>query len=212
MEFEDFLTRKADEIDNAAFNLINAIARQNISWNMELIGGVVDLVENFLTEKSIKTCNPYYEGDEEIACVDGDDCDKKNCRFNKGFACVGKYNESLLAEDLISEGNICFKLPNKVSEHRRTVYSASAIKKAIENIGDLPVCNEAGAVIGFVDKSKRATIETLDETTVIHIPIVLWGSSLTMRGVESRLCGEKDLLITKMNFESIKIGGQNRDE
>lgn len=91
-DFEDFMTSKNDEIDNAAYDLLDALARATegkerytggkvVAWDMEIIGTLVDYADNLLSRHRYNTCHPYYEGEEETPCIDGTDCDKIHCPF-----------------------------------------------------------------------------------------------------------------------------------
>lgn len=91
-DFEDFLTTKNDEIDNAAYDLLDTLARATegkerdtsgkvVAWDMEIIGNLVNYADNLLSKYGYKTCHPYYESEEEMPCIDGTDCDKANCPF-----------------------------------------------------------------------------------------------------------------------------------
>ena len=44
-DFENFLTSRNNRIDNAAFELLNALSPVPQEWNMEIIGDIVDTVE-----------------------------------------------------------------------------------------------------------------------------------------------------------------------
>ena len=78
-KFENFLTEKNDEIDNAAFALIQALAGEEAEWDMEIIGDIVDFADVLLIEHGYEVCHPYYEGDDRTACYKGKDCTNVEC-------------------------------------------------------------------------------------------------------------------------------------
>ncbi len=89
MMFENFLESKNDTIDCAAFDLLCVLSTNKdnldessdspISWDMEMIGGLVDFAEDLLTKKNKPVCRPFFEGDEETPCYLGVDCKRKDC-------------------------------------------------------------------------------------------------------------------------------------
>lgn len=85
-EFENYLIRKCDEIDNAAFDLINAMYNkgdsEEIEWDMEIIGEVVDVVEETLKSYCFGICRPFTSN--ETPCYKTDECGIRNCPFKKG--------------------------------------------------------------------------------------------------------------------------------
>lgn len=88
MSFEHFLEFKADEIDNAAYALITALLRTHpeqsyeeiLSWDMSVIGAVVEAAKSTLEKMGKQTCFPYYE--EEICCFSTASCKTANCYFD----------------------------------------------------------------------------------------------------------------------------------
>lgn len=80
--FEDYLCRKGDCIDNAAYQLIVALLRTDdttndedvFGWSMETIAEITDAAEAILCEKGLKVCRPAYVADKE----DGD-CETPCC-------------------------------------------------------------------------------------------------------------------------------------
>lgn len=90
-KFENFLVNKNDRIDNAAFELIDALVdttecdeeESAFEWNMEYIGEVVDLIKSYLSEKGFETCHPYYEDDDRIPCFKGKSCTNACCKMRK---------------------------------------------------------------------------------------------------------------------------------
>lgn len=90
--FEQFLVDKCDFIDNAAYNLIRAIAEKKtdlddepeIEWEMGMIGEVVDAVKEVLEKDfKIRPCHPYHSGAYEIPCYRSN-CLAQNCPFRRG--------------------------------------------------------------------------------------------------------------------------------
>lgn len=91
-KFERFLIDKNDLIDNAAYNLIRAIAETGtdlddeptIEWEMGMIGEVVDAAKYTLEKDfKIRPCHPYRSGAYEIPCYRSD-CLTTNCPFRRG--------------------------------------------------------------------------------------------------------------------------------
>lgn len=81
ISFEDFLTARNDEIDQAAFALLCALSGSQLVWDMEKIGTLVDAAEALLTERGVNTCRPFYEGEDETPCISGKDCENPMCAF-----------------------------------------------------------------------------------------------------------------------------------
>ena len=91
-KFEQFLIDKNDLIDNAAYNLIRAIAETGtdlddepvIEWEMGMIVEVVDAVKYTLERDfKIRPCHPYHSGAHEIPCYRSN-CLVTNCPFRRG--------------------------------------------------------------------------------------------------------------------------------
>lgn len=91
--FEDFLCERNDVLDNAAYQLLCMAANPdyqpdspnglgNLEWNMALIGELLDCAEEILMKHGIATCRPFYEGEDEIICCNGEDCKNANCPLN----------------------------------------------------------------------------------------------------------------------------------
>ena len=84
--FEKYLCEKNDRIDNAAFELINALVSKStepgetaVAWDMTTIGEVIDMVESYLNKDcKIKTCHPYYAGNNRTPCFKSD-CTTPGC-------------------------------------------------------------------------------------------------------------------------------------
>lgn len=95
-KFEEYLERKNDRIDNAAYELACAILDKNhngsdnetvLPWNMEVIGSIVDLAEKLLEQMKLPACHPYHcynDSEEEIPCFESADCTNADCPFKKG--------------------------------------------------------------------------------------------------------------------------------
>ena len=81
--FEDFVTARNDEIDNAAHALLCALSTSDLSWDMEKIGALVDYAEGLLTERGADVCHPFYEGEDETPCIRGADCKKPTLHFSR---------------------------------------------------------------------------------------------------------------------------------
>lgn len=84
MDFESYLVNRNDEIDNSAFDLINAFVRMDrdtdIEWNMEIISKIEEAVEDILASHCFGVCHPFYCGDE-TPCYQSDDCGNAECPF-----------------------------------------------------------------------------------------------------------------------------------
>lgn len=83
MDFEDFLTERMDELDNAVYALLRQFllldAEAAFPWDMEIIGTVSDQIEDILAEHGYFPCRPYYEGDNRLPCFRGADCQRPDC-------------------------------------------------------------------------------------------------------------------------------------
>lgn len=79
--FDDFSIEKNDDIDNAAYELLQSLAVNEIDWDMEMIGDVVEFVKEYLEEKHIPVCHPYYDvtTDKDIPCYRSGDCHVEEC-------------------------------------------------------------------------------------------------------------------------------------
>ena len=98
-EFENFLIAKNDRIDNAAYDLICAIVtpseyeeddeEEEVEWDMEHIGEVVDMVKSYLEEAGFKTCHPYCEENDQfgqscrVPCLKSYSCENEKCKFKQ---------------------------------------------------------------------------------------------------------------------------------
>ncbi len=65
---DDLLCERGDEIDNATFDAICAMAQPGteVEWSMELIGEVNEFIEKVLSDAGVPTCRPYHE--DEVIC------------------------------------------------------------------------------------------------------------------------------------------------
>lgn len=79
-DFESYFISKNDEVDNAAFDLIGALALSPVKWNMEIIGEVEEAVKDVLATYHIDICHPFIL-DDETPCFQSDDCWNINCPF-----------------------------------------------------------------------------------------------------------------------------------
>lgn len=93
--FEDFLTSRNDELDNAAYHfmrLMLALPEEEAAeddpfpWDMQHIGEAEDCIEAMLKECGLLVCHPYYEGDDETPCYKGTDCQRKTCPFKENHS------------------------------------------------------------------------------------------------------------------------------
>lgn len=85
--FENFILAKNDLIYEAAHNLIAELLAvsteadgNNIEWNMENIGLIVDAAEEILIANGLFCCYPYRD-ENEILCYKSDGCTNPNCPF-----------------------------------------------------------------------------------------------------------------------------------
>lgn len=85
-EFDDFVTDKCDLIDNAAYELLQAIAAETpysvgtVEWDYSIIGEVIDYAESLMNKKGERTCHPYFV-DDQVPCYLDEDCTSSNCPF-----------------------------------------------------------------------------------------------------------------------------------
>lgn len=86
MDFEEYLTYKCDEIDNAAYNLAVALLSTNpkqsgsqiLEWDMALIAPIIEAAIDVLQEHGKEVCWPYYE-DNGVPCTKTTCCKTKEC-------------------------------------------------------------------------------------------------------------------------------------
>ena len=73
---DDFLCERNDEIDNATFEAIRALAQPyaELDWSMNLIGAVNDFIESLLLEHNLPVCHPWHDEDETICHKTIDRC------------------------------------------------------------------------------------------------------------------------------------------
>lgn len=76
-KFEDFLCDKNDEIDNAVFEAIAAMAprgEEPAEWDQHYIGEIADYIEGIMEKNKLHNCHPAYVGeDEEVPCYRSED-------------------------------------------------------------------------------------------------------------------------------------------
>lgn len=88
-QFDDFLCQKNDLIDNAAFQLLNALMARDascsdeaIEWDMRHIAPVIELVKKYAEENlQHEVCHPWF-GDDEKSCFESGECSNPRCPFN----------------------------------------------------------------------------------------------------------------------------------
>lgn len=70
---EEFLCSRNDEIDNATYAAICAMAHSEdgVDWSMEMIGEVNDFIEKTLMEHKMPTCHPFIDETDHI-CYESD--------------------------------------------------------------------------------------------------------------------------------------------
>lgn len=78
MEFEDFAIQKGEEIE-AAFQ--EFMEKLGVTITDTMAGELADNVNDFLSEKGLGICYPYWEGDEETPCFIGASCKVGNCTY-----------------------------------------------------------------------------------------------------------------------------------
>lgn len=78
-----FINERNDVIDNAVFDALQAIADEEVEWDMEIIGEVADFAERMLAENKVKTCRPWYDIPEIEHKEDETPCYKteERCEF-----------------------------------------------------------------------------------------------------------------------------------
>lgn len=90
LSFEQYLERRGDAIDNAAYSLALTLLRaddetsnedveKRLPWNMEILGEIIENAESTLERHGYFACYPYY--DDGIACPKAGACLKKDCPF-----------------------------------------------------------------------------------------------------------------------------------
>ena len=87
-EFEDFLCKRNEKIDNLAYELLCELAGKKLEWNMQQIAEVWQAAEVVLKEASIPYCHPYWlsnDATDEVPCTIDPSCNNPDC---KGKNCV----------------------------------------------------------------------------------------------------------------------------
>lgn len=87
-DFDEYVCRRGDDLDNAAHDLLCILAREEIEWDISLIREVIENAADVLANAGIVACDPWYEGDERIPCYQTElvamfPCAAK-CPFTKG--------------------------------------------------------------------------------------------------------------------------------
>lgn len=88
--FENFLTERNDELDNAAHALAVLMlsakdtppTENEFPWNMEIIGDILESTVDILAEHGHHACWPYH-GDDDTPCYALDDCKHNHCPFKQ---------------------------------------------------------------------------------------------------------------------------------
>lgn len=80
---DNLLCEAGDIIDNAVFEAIQSIAhkKEQLEWDMSLIGEVSDFIETLLAERGINTCHPWQDEDECICYATSERCGY--CEYRK---------------------------------------------------------------------------------------------------------------------------------
>lgn len=73
-EAEDLLCDAGDIIDNAAFDLLNALSPERIDWDMSVIAEITDAAERIMERRGLKTCRPWLDADGVICYESEDRC------------------------------------------------------------------------------------------------------------------------------------------
>lgn len=88
-EFEDYLTERMDELDNAVYALLRTFQMlpeadddESFPWDQEIIGAVSESIEELLSERGFTFCRPYHDENDE-PCFQSDECKHKKCPFRK---------------------------------------------------------------------------------------------------------------------------------
>lgn len=83
--FDDFLTERNDELDNAAYGLALKMlgldsqpdSETAFPWDMEIIGAILESAQDILEEHGYAVCWPYHEDD--VPCHQTATCKKADC-------------------------------------------------------------------------------------------------------------------------------------
>lgn len=72
----EFLPEAVDRIHNAAWEAVKEMAlnADEMEWDMSIIGGVCDYIEETLKENGIPACYPFHTDDETICYASADRC------------------------------------------------------------------------------------------------------------------------------------------
>ncbi len=84
-DFDDFLIERNDTLDNAAYDLAlemlhlkeQPASESKFPWNMEIIGGILESVQEILQSHRYAVCWPYREDD--VPCCQTTACTKTDC-------------------------------------------------------------------------------------------------------------------------------------
>lgn len=92
-EFEEFIAKKNNEIDNAAYDLLCVLATIGDTgitedddgntipeWNMEMIDELVDAAKDILATHGVAYCHPFWS--DETPCYMSDEC-KFRCKLSE---------------------------------------------------------------------------------------------------------------------------------
>lgn len=87
-DFERYLERKSDEIDNASYALAAALLRtypeqtdeQVLPWDISVLALIIEAAQEELERMGKQVCYPYFE-DAKPCCRTGG-CKNKRCYFN----------------------------------------------------------------------------------------------------------------------------------
>lgn len=87
-DFESYLCDRNDELDNCAYELAKALARENDpEWDQSYIGEMLDASDSILNELGIYTCHPWFTSvdgiDGEIPCYLCDECKNPRCPMKR---------------------------------------------------------------------------------------------------------------------------------
>ena len=71
---DNFLCSRGDDIDNAVFDAIKAVAHapEGVEWDMSIIAPVTQCIEDILHDRGVNTCHPWKD-ENEIICYCNDD-------------------------------------------------------------------------------------------------------------------------------------------
>ena len=80
-DFDDYLCQREDDVDNAAYALLCAVANRQLDWDLSIIRPLVEEVANILEDLEIGSCVPYYDDDgfERRPCYEDEFVECANC-------------------------------------------------------------------------------------------------------------------------------------